>query len=334
MSICLRRREFIAGLGVAAAWPLAARAQQSDRVRRVGVLLPWSEDHRLTKVILSAIVEGLASLGWSEGRDLRTVVRSSGDDPELVRRYARELVAQQSDVILAQGTLATVAVQRETRTIPIVFWDVSDPVGSGLVAGLSRPGGNTTGFSHLEPSMASKWVELISEVAPGLKLVAAMFNPDRAPYVGTYYLPQFEAAARSLNVQSIAAPVRNEAEIEAVMTSLGRGPAAGVILMPDVFLSLHLAPIFSLAAHYSLPTSTFSDEWVRAGGLLSYGPDFTDFNRLAASYVDRIFRGAKPADLPVQLPTKFRLVINLKTAKAIGLTISESFLLRADEVIE
>jgi putative tryptophan/tyrosine transport system substrate-binding protein len=188
--------------------------------------------------------------------------------------------------------------------------------------------------SGLEPSMASKWVELISEVAPGLKLIAAMFNPDRAPYVGTYYLPHFETAARSLNVQSIVAPVRTEAEIEAVMTSLGRVAAAGVILMPDIFLSLHLAPIFSLAAHYSLPTITFSDEWVRAGGLLSYGHDPSDLYRRSASYVDRIFRGTTPADLPVQLPTKFRLVINLKTAKAIGLAISDSFLLRADEVIE
>jgi putative ABC transport system substrate-binding protein len=330
----MRRREFIAGLGAAASWPLAARAQQGERMRRVGVLIPWSEDDRFTKITLSAFVEGLASLGWSEGRNLRTDVRSSGDDPELVRRYARELVAQQSDVILAEGTLATAALQQETRTIPIVFLEVSDPVGSGLVASLPRPGGNITGFSHLYPSMASKWVELISEVAPGLKLMAAMFNPDRAPYVGTYYLPQFDAAARSLNVQLIVAPVRNDAEIEAVMTSLGRGPAAGVILMPDIFLSLHLAPIFSLAAHYSLPTISFAETWVRAGGLLSYGPDYTDLYRRAAPYVDRILRGAKPADLPVQLPTKFRLVINLKTAKAIGLIISESFLLRADEVIE
>jgi putative tryptophan/tyrosine transport system substrate-binding protein len=330
----MRRRTFIAGLGSTAAWPLVGRAQQSDRVRRVGVLMPWSEDHRLTKITLSPFVEELASLGWSEGRNLRTDVRSSGDDPELVRRYARELVAQQSDVILAEGTLATAAVQRETRTIPIVFVEVSDPVGSGFVAGLPHPGGNITGFSHLEPSMASKWVELLSEVAPGLPLMAAMFNPDRAPYVETYYLPHFKAAARSLNVQSMVAPVRNEAEIEAVMTSLGREPAAGVILMPDIFLSLHLAPIFSLAAHYSLPTITFSDEWVRAGGLLSYGHDPSDLYRRSASYVDRIFRGAKPDDLPVQLPTKFRLVINLNTAKAIGLAISGSFLLRADEVIE
>jgi putative tryptophan/tyrosine transport system substrate-binding protein len=182
--------------------------------------------------------------------------------------------------------------------------------------------------------MSSKWVELASEVAPGLKLIAAMFNPDRAPYIGTYYLPHLEAAARSLNVQSIVAPVRNEAEIETVMTSLGRGPAAGVFLMPDVFISLHLAPIFSLATRYSLPTITFAEEWVRAGALLSYGSDPSDLYRRAASYVDRILRGAKPADLPVQLPTKYKLLINLKTAKAIGLTISETFLLRADEVVE
>jgi putative ABC transport system substrate-binding protein len=330
----MKRRTFIAGLGSAAAWPVVARAQQGERVRKVGVLMPWSEDHRFMKNTLPPFIEQLASLGWSEGRNLRTDVRSTGDEPELVQRYARELVAQQSDVILAEGTLASAAVQRETRTIPIVFVEVSDPVGSGFVTGLARPGGNITGFSHLYPSMASKWVELASEVAPGLKLIAAMFNPDRAPYVGTYYVPQFEAAARSLNVRSIVAPVRNEAEIEAVMTSLGRGPAAAVILMPDIFLSLHLAPIFSLAARYSLPTITFADEWVRVGGLLSYGHDPSDLYRRAASYVDRILRGAKPADLPVELPTKFRQVINLKTAKTIGLTVPESLLLRADEIIE
>jgi putative ABC transport system substrate-binding protein len=330
----MRRREFIAGLGGVAAWPLVARAQQEDRIRQIGVLMPWSEDDRNTKVYLSAFLEGLAPLGWSEGRNLRLDVRRAGGDLELVRRYARELIAQQSDVILVDGTPQTAALQRETRTIPIIFVDVSDPVGSGFVAGMPRPGGNITGFSLQEPSMSSKWVELVSEIAPGLKLMAAMFNPDTAPYVATYYVPQFEAATRSLNVQSIVVPIRNEAEIEAVMTSLGRGPAAGVILMPDTFLYAHRAPIISLAVQYSVPTIGFTVFWVRDGSLLSYGPDVTDLYRRAASYVDRILRGATAAELPVQLPVKFEMAVNVKTAKAIGIAIPESFLLRADEVIE
>jgi putative ABC transport system substrate-binding protein len=328
----MKRREFIAGIGGAAAWPLAARAQQGDRVRRVGVLM---QNDPNAKAWLSAFVQGLAALGWSEDRILRMELRwAASGNPELAWLYAKELIAQQPDVILVSSTPLTAALQRETRTIPIVFVEVSDPVGSGFVAGLPRPGGNITGFSYQEPSVASKWVELLSEVAPGRKLMAAMFNPDTAPYVATYYLPHVEAAARSLNVQSIVVPIRSEAEIETVMTSLGRGPAAGVMLMPDIFLATHFAPIISLAARYSEPTIYFVAEWVKNGGLLSYGPDATDLYRRAAGYVDRILRGANPAELPVQLPVKFEMAVNVRTAKAIGLSIPESFLLRADEMIE
>jgi putative tryptophan/tyrosine transport system substrate-binding protein len=212
--------------------------------------------------------------------------------------------------------------------------DVSDPIGSGFVASMPRPSGNITGFAVLEPSLPSKWVELFNEIAPDRKLIAAVFNPDMSPYVATYYVPQFEAAARSLKLQSFVAPVRNEDEIETVMTSLGRGPPAGVILMPDVFVYAHRAPIISLAAHYRVPTIYFTSWIIREGGLLSYGEVPTDAWRRPASYVDRILRGAKPADLPVQLPVKFEMVVNLKTAKALGLTVPQSILLRADEVIE
>jgi putative tryptophan/tyrosine transport system substrate-binding protein len=328
-----RRREFIAGLAAAVAWPVVARAQQRDRVRRVGVLTPYGENDPTTKVLLRAFVQRLAALGWSEGHNLRLDDRSVGD-LERVRFNAKELVAQQPDVILVDSTPHTAALQRETRTIPIVFVGVSDPVGSGFVAGLPRPGGNITGFTAEDPSMAGKRVELLNEIAPGRKLVAAVFNPDTAPFVRTYYLPQFEAATRSLGLQSIVAPVHNEAEIETVMTSLGRGPAASVVLMPDGFLYARRARIISLAAQYSLPTVSLNVKWVVDGGLLFYGPDYLDFYRRAADYVDRILQGARPEDLPVQLPVKFEMAVNVKTAKAIGLTISESFLLRADEVIE
>jgi putative ABC transport system substrate-binding protein len=330
------RREFITLLGGAVAWPLVARAQQAELVRRVGVLTLGFENDPPGKIIFSAFTQGLADLGWTDGRNLRMDLGlySDGSDINRIRALAHELVGLQPDVILATTTPETAALQRETRTIPIVFVEVSDPVGSGFVAGLARPGGNITGFSNQEPSMASKWVELLSEVAPGLKLIAAMFNPDTAPYVATYYLPQFEAATQSLNVQSIVVPVRSDAEIETVMTALGRGPAAGVVLMPDVFFGEHGARIISLATHYSVPTIIYSPVWAKEGLLLSYGRDPVDISRRAAGYVDRILRGAKPEDLPVQLPTKFELVVNLKTAKAIGLSIPESFLLRADKVIE
>jgi putative tryptophan/tyrosine transport system substrate-binding protein len=328
----MKRRDFIVGIGSAAAWTLTAGAQQRDRVRRVGVLTPYGENDPTTKVVLRAFVQRLAALGWSEGHNLRLDDRAVGD-LERVRFNAKELVAQQPDVILVDSTPHTAALQRETRTIPIVFVGVSDPVDSGFVAGLPRPGGNITGFSAEDPSMAGKWVELLNEIAPGRKLVAAVFNPETAPYVRTY-LPQFEAATRSLGLQSIVAPVHNEAEIETVMTLLGRGPAANVVIMPDVFLYARRARIISLAAQYSLPTVSSSVRWVEDGGLLFYGPDYLDFYRRAADYVDRILQGAKPEDLPVQLPVKFEMAVNVKTAKAIGLTISESFLLRADEVIE
>ena len=220
--------------------------------------------------------------------------------------FAKELVDLQPDVILADATPATAALQRETRTIPIVFAVVSDPVGAGFVAGLPRPGGNITGFIIMEASMAGKWLELLTEIAPGIKRAAIMFNPDTAPGGGSYYLPSFEAAARSLKVEPIAAPVHSDAEIETVITSLGREPGGGLVVMPDTFMIVHRAPIILLAARNNVPAVYSNRRFVRDGGLLSYGPDSVDIFRRSASYVDRILRGAKPADLPVQLPIKFR----------------------------
>jgi putative tryptophan/tyrosine transport system substrate-binding protein len=286
------------------------------------------------KARLSGFTQGLSELGWTDSRNLRMEVRWAIDNVDRVRALAKQLVDLQPDVILGGATPATAALQRETRTIPIVFASVSDPVGSGFVAGLPRPGGNITGFSDIEASMGGKWLELLTEIAPGVKRVAAMFNPDTAPYVRSYYLPSFEAAARSFKVEAITAPVHSDAEIERVITSLGREPGGGLIGMSDGFVTNHRATIILLAARNNVPTVYSNPVWARDGGLLSYGPDRRDIFRRSASYVDRILRGARPVDLPVQLPVKFEMAVNLKTAKALGLTVPQSILLSADEVIE
>jgi putative tryptophan/tyrosine transport system substrate-binding protein len=327
------RRDFIAGLGGAAAWPLAARTQQGDRVRRIGVLMSFDENDPGAKTIVSAFTQALAALGWSDSRNARMDLRWYGGDTSGIRGLAQELVGLQPDIILVQGTPATVAVQRETRTIPIVFLNSVDPVGSGLVAALNQPGGNITGFTTLEASLAGKWLELLSEIAPGLKRVAIMFNPDTAP--ASAYMPSFETAARSLSVVPIVASVHDELEIETAINALGREPRGGLVVMPDTFTFVHRVAIISAAARNNVPAVYPSTPTAGAeGGLLGYGPDLVDNWRRAAAYVDRILRGAKPGDLPVQFPTKFEMAINLKTAKALGLTIPTNLLVRADEVIE
>jgi putative ABC transport system substrate-binding protein len=242
------------------------------------------------------------------------------------------LVGLQPDIIVTSLTPATVAIQRETRTIPIVFAGVSDPVASGLVARLDRPGGNITGFANFEASMGGKWLELLSEIAPGLKRAALMFNPDTS--AAPAYMPSFETAARSLKVDLIIAPVHSDVEIETAIIALGREPGGGLFVTGDVFTSVHRAPIIVAAARNNVPAVYTLSYFARDGGLLSYGVDLVDNTRRAASYVDRILRGAKPGDLPVQFPTKFEMAVNLKTAKALGLTVPQSILLRADEVIE
>jgi putative ABC transport system substrate-binding protein len=328
----MRRREFIAGLGGAAVWPLAARAQQANRVRRIGVLMPLNENDPRTKSQVSTLTQPLAELGWTDGRNVRIDLRWAGGDTNRIRALAQQLVGLQPDIIVTLGATATVAVQRETRTIPIVFGTTGDPVAAGIVARLDRPSGNITGFGGLEPSLAGKWLELLSEIAPRLKRAAIMFNPDAA-LVSTY-VPSFEMAARSLKIEPIIAPVHSDVEIETAIIALGREPGGGLVVMLDPFTSAHRAPIISAAARNNVPAVYNLSTFARGGGLLSYGVDLLDIIRPAATYVDRILRGEKPGDLPVQFPTKFEMVVNFKAAKALGLTVPQSILLRADEVIE
>jgi putative ABC transport system substrate-binding protein len=332
MSFCLRRREFIAGLGGAALWPLSAHAQQDGRVRRIGVLNAGDENDPRAKDRVSLFTQALTGFGWTDGRNMRMDLCWAGDDINRIRAIVQELVGLQPDIILVSSTAATAALQQETRTIPIVFVNVVDPVATGLVPRLDRPSGNMTGFGGLEATLGGKWLELLSEIAPGLKRAAIMFNPDAA-LVSTY-MPSLETAARSLKVVPIIAPVHSDAEIETAIIALGREPGGGLVVMPDGFTSAHRAPIISAAARNKVPAVYPQPEAARDGGLLSYGPEVVDMFRRAAAYVDRILRGEKPGDLPVQFPTKFEMVVNRKAATALGLAIPPSIMLRADEIIE
>jgi ABC-type uncharacterized transport system substrate-binding protein len=330
----MKRREFIILLsGAAVSLPLATRAQQPERMRRIGVLMSVANDPD-GQAHLSGFIQGLAELGWTDGRNLGVEIRWGGGDVNRIQTFAKELVALQPDVILAHGTPVTAALQRETRTIPIVFVTVTDPVGDGFVAGLPHPAGNITGFLTSESGITAKMLELLSEMAPGLKRVAMLFNPDTAPGGGRYYFRDFEAAARSSNVEPITARARSDLEIELAITSL-RGAHGGLIVMPDYFMFVHSRPIISMAARNNVPTIyPWRSTVVRDSGLVSYGPDLRDIVRRGATYVDRILRGEKAGDLPVQVPVKFEMAVNVKTAKALDLTVPPSILLRADEVIE
>jgi putative ABC transport system substrate-binding protein len=328
----LHRRDFITLLGgAAAAWPLAARAQQGNRVRRIGVLMPIDENDPEGKLRVSAFTQALADLGWTSGRNVRMDLRWASGDINRIRALAQELVGLQPDIILTNG-IATAALKQETRTIPIVFASIADPVASGIVARLDRPSGNVTGFALFEATLGGKWLELLSEIAPGLKRAAIMFNPDVAP-VSTF-MPSIEMAARSLKVVPIIAPIHSDMEIETAIIAFGREPAGGLVVTGDAFTNVHRVPIISAAARSNLPAVYGVSYFARDGGLLSYETDRVDLFRRAASYVDRILRGEKAGDLPVQFPTKFELFINMKTAKALGLAVPPSILLRADEVIE
>ncbi|MBV9530752.1 MAG: ABC transporter substrate-binding protein [Bradyrhizobium sp.] len=331
----MRRRDFITVLGGAAlAGPFAVSAQQTDRMRRVGVLTGYAEGDPEAKAFLAEFTQGLSALGWIEGRNLRMDIRWAPGSTDMMHTFAKELVGLKPDVILAQSTPVTAALKNETQMIPIVFAPVADPVGSGFVASLTHPGGNITGFGSVEASIGGKWLELLMEIAPDVQRATMIFNPDTAPYVKSYVLPFFEAAARSLKVALIAAPVRSDAEIETAIMSLGREPGGGLVGMPDNFVEIHRALIISLAARSNVPAIYQTPVIARDGGLLSYGADFRDIFRRSASYVDRILRGAKPSELPVQLPIKYLMVVNLRTAKALGLTVPRSILLSADELIE
>jgi putative tryptophan/tyrosine transport system substrate-binding protein len=330
----MRRREFITLLSGATVWPLAARAQQGERTRRIGVLMGFGENDAEGTLWLSSFMRALQELGWVDGRNVRMDVRWSASNTERERIFAKELVSLQPDVILAHGTPVTAALRRETQMIPIVFGAVADPVGEGFIESLSRPGGNITGFLFSEAGMGGKWLELLKEIAPSVKRAAMIFNPDTAPGRGLHYLPSFEAAARSLNVEPITEPVHSDAEIETVVTSLGHKPESGLVVIGDSFLVSHRRPIILAAAQNKVPAVYFHAVFARDGGLLSYGPDNADIFRRAASYVDRILRGANPAELPVQVPIKFETVINLKTANALGLTVPLTLQVAAEEVIE
>jgi putative ABC transport system substrate-binding protein len=329
----MRRRDFLTILGSAAAWPLAARAQQDGRVRRIGVLIGLDENDPVQKPYVSALTQALADLGWTNGRNVRMDLRWHGADNNRARALAQELVGLQPDIIVTYGTPATIAVQRETRTIPIVFVSVADPVVGGIVARLDHPNGNITGFANLEASLGGKWLELLSEIAPGLNRAAIIFNPDTAT-ASVVYMPSLETAARSLKVVPTAALVHSDVEIETVITAIGREPGGGLVVMPDAFTTAHRLSIILAAARNNVPAVYWQPFFVKDGGLVSYGTDQVDYWRRAASYVDRILRGAKPGDLPVQLPTKFEMVVNLKTAKALGLMVPPTLLATADEVIE
>jgi putative ABC transport system substrate-binding protein len=310
---------------------MVARAQQGDRVRRVGVLMGLDENDPLAKPLLPAFTQALAELGWTDGRNVLMDLRWGGTDANRMRALAKELVGLQPDIILAGLGRATVALQRETGTIPIVFAGVTDPVATGIVARLDRPNGNITGFAVFEAAQGGKWLELLSEIAPGLKRAAIMFTDTS---FASAFMPSLETAARSLKVAPIVAHVHSDVEIETAITALGREPGGGLVVMPDTFTNVHRAPIILAAARNNVPAFYGLSEMVRDGGLLSYGVDLVDLFRRAASYVDRIMRGEKPGDLPVQFPSKYEMVVNLKTAKALGLTVPQSILLRADEVIE
>jgi putative tryptophan/tyrosine transport system substrate-binding protein len=330
----MSRRQFLRLLGGgAAAWPLAARAQQGERVRRIGVLMNMPADDPEGQQRAKAFETGLQELGWIRGRNLEIVYRWAPHDTNL-RTQASELVAAQPDLILGNTTPALTALQQETRTIPIVFVQVIDPVAQGFVASLAHPGGNITGFSAYELSgIGGKWLGLLKEVAPRVVRVGLLFNPNTAPYAH-YFLRSFEAAASSFAVEAIPTPVHGTSELERAVAAFAVEPNAGLIAMPDVFTTVHRDLIISLAARHRLPALYTLRLFAVNGGLVSYGIEPTDVLRQAATYVDRILKGAKPAELPIQLPTKYTLVVNLKTATALGLTIPESFLQRADEVIE
>ena len=328
----MRRREFIlfAG-GAVAAWPFAARAQQGNRVRRVAALWPFTEDNPEAQTLFAALRQGLREFGWT---DIHIDSRWGGGNIARTQAYAAELVASAPDVIFAYFNSQLAPLSRATRTIPIVFVGASDPVGAGYVASLAHPGGNITGFTLYEPSLAGKWLGALKEVAPKIVRVALMINPDTAILHGTFYTQSFEDAAAALGIEPVIAKVYSPADIETTIGSLGKQPGSGLMVAPDTFSEINGDLIVSLAAEHRVPAVFAIGRFAKRGGLMSYGPDTMAALRRATGYLDRVLRGEKTADLPVQAPTKFELVVNLRAARALGLTIAESFLLRADEVIE
>jgi putative ABC transport system substrate-binding protein len=329
----MRRRQFITFLGGAAAWPVAARAQRQDRTRRVGVLMALAQTDPEAQVRAHAFEAGLRDLGWVDGRNLRLDYRWVPDASRL-RAQASELVGLAPDLIVAVGTPVVAGLLPLSRTLPIVFVGVTDPVGSGFVPNLARPGGHVTGFTLFEFSIGSKWLEVLKEIAPGVKRVAVVFSPDTAPFAPLFWQPVVEAAARSFAVAPMQMPVRDGRELAGEIEALAHEPDGGLMVLPDVSTGNNRDMIIALAARHRLPAVYPFRYFATSGGLFSYGSNAADLFRRAASYVDRILKGAKPGELPVQAPTKIELVINLKTAKALGLDVPPTLLARADEVIE
>jgi putative ABC transport system substrate-binding protein len=330
----MRRREFITLLGGAAAvWPLAAQAQQPEGMRRIGVLMTALESDSEYQTYISNLRQELQNLGWAEDRNLRIDYRWGALNPESRRQFAKELVAMQPDVIFSQNTPTTATLHQQTQTVPIVFVLVSDPIGSGFVTSFPRPGGNITGFIAMEATVAGKWLGLLQEIAPHITRVIFLFNPATAPYFELYLNP-LKAAAQSYGVEVIVAPVHDASELETVVALNAREPNGGLIAMSDAFLNVYRNEVTSLAARYRLPAIYPYHYFFDVGGLMYYGPEMVDQYRRAASYINRILKGEKPAELPVQAPTKYELAINVKTAKALGLTVPPTLLARADEVIE
>jgi putative ABC transport system substrate-binding protein len=329
----MRRREFIWSLaGAAATWPLAVRAQQPDRMRRIGVLMNRAADDRDGQARLGAFQQTLQQLGWSDGRNVRMDTRWGENDIDSERRYAAELVALAPDIILASGTVSVAELQHVTRTLPIVFAGVSDPVGAGLVDTLARPGGNVTGFMNFEYSLSGKWLELLKQIAPRVTRAAVLRNPATPAGIGQF--SAIQAVAPSLGVEVSPIGVHDVGEIERAVAAFARAADSGLIVTASALASVPRDRIIALAARHKLPAVYPYRYMVIGGGLISYGPDQIDQFGRAAGYVDRILKGEKPADLPVQAPTRYELVINLKTAKALGLTVPPSLLSTGDEVIE
>jgi putative tryptophan/tyrosine transport system substrate-binding protein len=330
----MQRREFIKLIGgVAAAWPFPVRAQQRERMRLIGMLMNFPESDPIAQSALAAFQDPLTKLGWMKGSNLRIELRWGANDPDRMRMLAKELVALHPDVILAHSTPAAAAVQQESRTIPIVFVRVSDPIGSGFVANLARPGGNLTGFLFFEPGIVGKWLSMLKEMTPRLARAALVANPKTTPF--DYFSRAAETAAPSLAIELVPSHVENAADIERAVESVARVPNGGLVILPDATMFGNRDLIIALAARYRLPAVYYDRPFVTAGGLMSYGlADSIEPFQQAASYVDRILRGEKPADLPVTAPTKYSTIVNLKTAKALGLTVPPGLMVAADEVIE
>jgi putative ABC transport system substrate-binding protein len=331
----MKRRQFIRLLGGAAAvWPRTVMAQQPNRVRRIGILMELAADDPQARANIAAFQRGLHTLGWLEGSDLAVDYRWAPDDAVLVWKFAKELVQLRPELIVAGSSPVVATVLGETRSIPIVFVSISDPIGEGFVASFAHPGGNVTGFTNFESSMTGKWVELLTQIAPNLTRVAFLFNPQAAAGGGSYFLHSVDAAVSTFKVQAVMALVHDGEEIEASFAALAREPGAGAVLLPDIFTAAHYEMVVALSARYHVPTVYPYRFMVESGGLISYGVDIENLFERAATYVDRILKGANPADLPVQAPTKFELVINQKTAKTLGLTVPYTLLVNAETVIE